>query len=372
MSNTRGLEGVVATTSSVSSIIDDVLTYQGYQIDDLANYSSFEEVVYLLWNSKLPNKAELEEFSTNLIKNMTVPNEIFDYMKLYPIADVHPMAALRTAISQLGLYDHEANEVDADTAKRIALRLQAKIATIVTGFARIRNGKEPVEPKEGLSFAANFLYMLNGEEPKDTEIDAINKALVLHADHELNASTFTARVCVATLSDFYSGITSAIGALKGPLHGGANERVMAMLSEIGEVSNVDEYIQKMFDKKEKIMGFGHRVYKSGDPRAKHLRDMSYKLTNITGETKWYDISVAVEEKVTKEKGLPPNVDFYSASVYHSLGIDHDLFTPIFAVSRVSGWNAHILEQYADNRLIRPRAEYVGPNTQKYIPLNDRD
>lgn len=371
MSQTRGLEGVVATTSSVSSIIDDVLTYQGYHIDDLANYSSFEEVVFLLWNGKLPNKTELETFSNELVANMSVPNEIFNDMKAYPIAEVHPMAALRTAVSQLGLYDQEADEVTEDAAKRIALRLQAKIATIVTGFARIRNGKEPIKPKDNLGFAANLLYMLNGEEPKDVAVDAVNKALVLHADHELNASTFTARVCVATLSDFYSGITAAIGALKGPLHGGANERVMAMLSEIGEVDQVDDYIQGLFDKKEKIMGFGHRVYKNGDPRAKHLRDMSKKLTGIAGESKWYDMSVAVEEKVTNDKGLLPNVDFYSASVYHSLGIDHDLFTPIFAVSRTAGWNAHILEQYADNRLIRPRAEYVGPDTQKYIPLDER-
>ncbi|GAK02937.1 citrate synthase [Geomicrobium sp. JCM 19037] len=371
MSQTKGLEGVVATTSSVSSIIDDVLTYQGYHIDDLAEKSSFEEVVYLLWNGQLPNKEELQSFSQQLVENMEVPEEIFNYMKAYPIADVHPMAALRTAVSQLGLYDAEADESDIETAKRIAVKLQAKIATVVTGFARIREGKEPVAPKKDLSFAANFLYMLNGEEPNETATDAFNKALVLHADHELNASTFTARVCVATLSDFYSGITAAIGALKGPLHGGANERVMGMLSEIDTPENVDSYIQDMFDKKEKVMGFGHRVYKNGDPRAKHLREMSKKLADITGEDKWYEMSLAVEKKVTDSKGLLPNVDFYSASMYHSLGIDHDLFTPIFAVSRVSGWNAHILEQYSDNRLIRPRAEYVGPDKRSYVPLEER-
>ncbi|WP_100399855.1 citrate synthase [Bacillus sp. FJAT-44742] len=371
MSTTRGLEGVVATTSSVSSIIDDVLTYQGYDIDDLTDNASFEEVIYLLWNGRLPKKDELEELTKNLASDMEVPKEVFDYMKSYPIDKVHPMAALRTAVSQLALYDEEADEMTEEANRRKAIRLQARIPAIVTGFARIRNGKEPILPKKELSFAANFLYMLNGEEPDEISETAFNKALVLHADHELNASTFTARVCVATLSDVYSGITSAIGALKGPLHGGANERVMSTLMDIGEVDNVEPYIRKALDNKEKIMGFGHRVYKNGDPRAKHLRDMSKKLTSITGESKWYDMSVKVEEMVVGEKGLLPNVDFYSASVYHSLGIDHDLFTPIFATSRVSGWLAHILEQYSDNRLIRPRAEYVGPDKQAYVPLNER-
>ncbi|WP_018921708.1 citrate synthase [Salsuginibacillus kocurii] len=371
MSTTRGLEGVVATSSSVSSIIDDVLTYQGYNIDDLAENASFEEVIFLLWNGRLPNKEELDDLTKDLAANMSVPKEVLDYMKAYPIDEVHPMAALRTAVSQLGLYDSEADEMNEEANKRKAIRLQAKIPTIVTAFARLRNGKEPVEPKEGLSFAANFLYMLNEEDPDEISVDAFNKALVLHADHELNASTFTARVCVATLSDVYSGVTAAIGALKGPLHGGANERVMAMLTEIGSVDQVEPYLKQAFDNKEKIMGFGHRVYKQGDPRAKHLREMSKKLTGITGEDKWYNMSVKMEEIVTREKNLPPNVDFYSASVYHSLGIDHDLFTPIFATSRVSGWLAHILEQFADNRLIRPRAEYVGPGKQAYIPLEKR-
>ncbi|PSL44073.1 citrate synthase [Salsuginibacillus halophilus] len=371
MSTTRGLEGIVATQSSVSSIIDDQLTYQGYDIDDLTENASFEEVIYLLWNGRLPKEDELKTFTRDIAENMEVPQPIFDYMKNYDIENVHPMAALRTAVSQLGLYDDEADVMDEAANQRKAVRLQGKVPGIVTGFARIRNGKEPIAPKTDYSFAANFLYMLNGEEPDEISIDAFNKALVLHADHELNASTFTARVCVATLSDIYSGVTAAIGALKGPLHGGANERVMAMLNEIGSVDQVEPYIRKAFDNKEKIMGFGHRVYQQGDPRAKHLREMSHKLTEITGESKWYDMSMKVEELVTNEKGLPPNVDFYSASVYHSLGIDHDLFTPIFATSRVSGWLAHILEQYADNRLIRPRAEYVGPDKQKFIPIEER-
>lgn len=368
---TKGLEGIVATTSSISSIIDDTLTYVGYNIDDLAENATFEEVVYLLWHRKLPNKQELSELKNDLAENMNLPNEVLAHFKTYPINDVHPMAALRTAISLIALYDEEADEMDAEANYRKAIRLQAKIPTIVAAFARVRKGLEPVDPRKDLSFAANFLYMLSGEEPDAVAVEAIDKALVLHADHELNASTFTARVCVATLSDVYSGITSAIGALKGPLHGGANEAVMNMLTEIGSLDNVEPYIRQKLDNREKIMGFGHRVYRKGDPRAKHLKEMSEKLTKLTGEPQWYDMSTKIESIVTGEKNLPPNVDFYSASVYHSLGIDHDLFTPIFAISRVSGWLAHILEQYENNRLIRPRAEYTGPGKQQYIPIEDR-
>ncbi|WP_096202711.1 citrate synthase [Bacillus sp. FJAT-45350] len=371
MSTTKGLEGIVATTSSVSSIIDSVLTYQGYNIDDLADNASFEEVIFLLWNGRLPKQDELTELTKQLAVNSEVPKEIFEQMKSYPNDKVHPMAALRTAVSSLALYDENADELNEEENKSKAIRLQAKMPTIVAGFSRIREGKEPVAPRSDLGVAANFLYMLNGEEPDEISVNAIDKALVLHADHELNASTFTARVCVATLSDMYSGITAAIGALKGPLHGGANEAVMAMLMDIGDVDNVDSYIRRALDNKVKIMGFGHRVYKDGDPRAKHLREMSKQLTTITGEPKWYDMSIKIDEMVSGEKGLLPNVDFYSASVYHSLGIKHDLFTPIFAVSRTSGWLAHILEQYSNNRLIRPRAEYVGPDKQVYVPIEQR-
>ncbi|OEH91857.1 citrate synthase [Bacillus solimangrovi] len=371
MTTTRGLEGIVATQSSVSSIIDDQLTYAGFDIDDLAENASFEEVIYLLWHGKLPNKEELDELKGQLAEEAQIPQEIVNHFKSYDLNTVHPMAALRTAISMLGLFDSEADVMDEDANYRKAIRLQAKLPSVVAAFSRIRKGQEPVAPRKDLTIAANFLYMLNGEEPESIAEEAINKALVLHADHELNASTFTARVCVATLSDVYSGVTAAIGALKGPLHGGANERVMKMLSEINEVENVEGYVQRAFENKEKIMGFGHRVYRQGDPRAKHLRAMSKELTNITGETKWYEMSTKMEGIVTAEKGLPPNVDFYSASVYHSLGIDHDLFTPIFAVSRVSGWLAHILEQYSNNRLIRPRAEYIGPQKQEYVRLENR-
>lgn len=371
MTATRGLEGVVATTSSISSIIDDTLTYVGYNIDDLTNNASFEEIIYLLWNLKLPTASELDALKKDLAENAALPKEVIEHFKMYPIKDVHPMAALRSAVSLLGLYDEEADVMEEGANFRKAVRLQAKIPTIVTSFARIRNGKEPIAPRTDLGFAANFLYMLTGNEPADIEVEAFNKALVLHADHELNASTFTARVCVATLSDVYSGVTAAIGALKGPLHGGANEQVMKMLTEIDSVDSVESVIREKLANKEKIMGFGHRVYQQGDPRAKHLKEMSKKLTELRGESKYYEMSTKIEELVTSEKGLPPNVDFYSASVYHSLGIDHDLFTPIFAVSRVSGWLAHILEQYSNNRLIRPRADYIGPGKQAYVPVEQR-
>lgn len=371
MAKAKGLEGVVATQSSISSIIDDQLTYVGYTIDDLAENSTFEEVVFLLWNLRLPTQEELDNLKQELANNMEVPDAIIDHLRSHNLADVHPMAALRTAVSLLGMYDEEVEVMEEAANRRKAIRLQAQISTIIAAFARIRKGEEPVKPKKDLNYAANFLYMLNGKEPDKIEVEAIDKALILHADHELNASTFTARVCVATLSDVYSGITAAIGALKGPLHGGANEAVMKMLNEIEEEDRAIPYIKEKLANKEVIMGMGHRVYRKGDPRAKHLKVMSKELTKITGQSKWYNMSVKIEEFIREEKSLPANVDFYSASVYHSLGIDHDLFTPVFAMSRVSGWTAHILEQYDNNRLIRPRAEYTGPTTQKYIPIDQR-
>ncbi|MFD3445339.1 citrate synthase [Microbacteriaceae bacterium 4G12] len=367
----RGLEGVVATTSSISSIIDDTLAYVGYEIDDLADNATFEEVVYLLWHRKLPNKAQLEELKGQLAEHAPVPEEVLNYLKATKLDKAHPMSVLRTAVSMLSLYDEDAEVMNEQANYLKAVKLQAKVSTLVAAYARIRKGLEPVAPKADLCFAANFLYMLNDREPNAIEVEAFDKALVLHADHELNASTFTARVCVATLSDVYSGITAAIGALKGPLHGGANENVMKMLMEIGDVENVEPYILNALNNKVKIMGFGHRVYRNGDPRAKHLKAMSEQLGILTGQRKWYDMSVKIEEIVTSSKGLPPNVDFYSASTYHCLGIDSDLFTPIFAVSRMSGWLAHILEQYQNNRLIRPRADYDGPVNQKYVSIEQR-
>lgn len=366
----KGLEGIVASTSSISSIIDGVLAYRGIHIDELAEQSNFEEVVYLLWHGTLPKAKALEDLKRALGANASVHPAILEMMRLSP-RDVHPMALLRTAVSALALFDSEAQDMSVEANLRKATRLVAKMPTLVAAWARIRSGKEPVEPQDDQSIAYNFLYMLNGVEPDPVAVMALDKALVLHADHELNASTFAARVTVGTLSDMYSGVTSAMGALKGPLHGGANEAVMAMLEEIGSPDRVEAYIKDKLAKKERIMGFGHRVYKDGDPRAKHLRLMSEKLTNIVGESKWYEMSVMIEKIVTETKGLKPNVDFYSASVYHSLGIPRDLFTPIFAMSRMAGWTAHILEQYADNRLIRPRAEYVGPVGVHYVPLSER-
>ncbi|GAB6988482.1 citrate synthase [Paenibacillus pini] len=370
MTATKGLEGIVAASSSISSIVDGVLTYRGYDIDDLAVNASFEEVAYLLWFGKLPNAAELQELERDLSEYAPIPDSLIEQMKLYP-PDTNTMAALRSAVSALALYDEEADDMSREANERKAIKLQAQLPTIIAALARIRQGEEPVAPQAGLSIAENFLYMLRGEKPEETSVKALDQALVLHADHELNASTFAARVTVATLSDIYSGVTSAIGALKGPLHGGANEAVMKMLKEIGSLDQVDSFIQQKLDNKDKIMGFGHRVYKNGDPRAKHLQKMSSELGEMKGDMTLYDMSVRIEEIVTGQKGLKPNVDFYSASVYTQLGIEHELFTPIFAISRVSGWAAHILEQYENNRIIRPRAEYVGLTDQKYVPLEQR-
>jgi citrate synthase len=370
MTATKGLEGIVATTSSISSIEDGILTYRGIDIDDLALNATFEEVIYLLWFGKLPTKSELEKLQNDLNASSEVPAGIIEQLKLNP-KNVNSMAVLRTAVSSLALYDEESNDMSPESNVRKAIKLQAQIPAVIAAYARIREGKEPLASKGYPSIAANFLYQMTGKEPNSVAIEALDKGLVLHADHELNASTFAARVTVATLSDMYSGITSAIGALKGPLHGGANEAVMAMLEDIGTVDNVESYINSALERKDKIMGFGHRVYKNGDPRAKHLQKMSQELGKITGNLKWYDMSIKVEELVTGQKGLKPNVDFYSASVYTTLEIPRDLFTPIFAISRTSGWTAHILEQYENNRLIRPRAEYTGLVNQKYIPIDQR-
>ncbi len=370
MSVTKGLEGIVAASSSISSIIDGVLTYRGYDIDNLAEHASFEEVAYLLWYGELPDAKRLEALKQQLSEYAVIPDLVVDLLRGAP-KNANAMAVLRTAVSALALNDPEANDMSEESNLRKAIKLQAQLPTIVATYARVREGKEPIAPLANVSIAHNFLYMLTGAQPESIAVQALDKALVLHADHELNASTFASRVTVATLSDIYSGVTSAIGALKGPLHGGANEAVMAMLEEIGSEANVEPYIQDKLANKAKIMGFGHRVYKNGDPRAKHLQAMSRELGELTGNLKWYNMSTKIEELVTGLKGLKPNVDFYSASVYTTLEIPRDLFTPIFAISRCSGWTAHILEQYSDNRLIRPRAEYVGPVGQQYVSIQDR-
>lgn len=368
--STAGLEGIVATQSSISSIIDGILTYRGIDIDELADQASFEEVVYLLWKGDLPNSEQLAQLRSDLAMYAELPSEIISLLKSLP-KNAHPMATLRTIVSTLGSYDADARDMTPEANYLKALKVQAKISSIVAAIQRIREGKEILSPNPEYGYAENFLYMLKGNAPDQIAIEAFNKALVLHADHELNASTFSARVTVATLADLYAGVVSAIGTLSGPLHGGANEAVMAMLEEIGDLDKVEPFIRQALAEKRKVMGFGHRVYKTGDPRAKHLKKMSEKLTLLTGQPKLYHMSVKIDEIITTEKGLMPNVDFYSASVYHSLGIERDLFTPIFAVSRTSGWTAHILEQYANNRLIRPRAEYVGPDKRHYVPIDQR-
>lgn len=366
----KGLEGITALSSEICSIIDGVLTYRGYNIDDLAKQSSFEEVAFLLWYGHLPNKVELDQHRKALQENAFISKKLIDQIRLYP-TNAHPMTTLRTAVSALCMFDEEADVNTHEANQRKAVRLTAKIPTIIAAIARLRDGLEPIAPREDLGLVANFLYMLAGKEQSEVAVKALDTVLILQADHELNASTFAARVTAATLADMYSSVTAAIGALKGPLHGGANEQVMVMLREIGSLANTEAYILDKLDHKQKIMGFGHRVYKDGDPRAKHLRVMSHKLGEQHGDTKWYDISEKVEQLVFAKKGLKPNVDFYSATVYHYLDLSEDLFTPLFAMSRITGWTAHIMEQYNDNRLIRPRADYVGAKNQKYVPLENR-
>jgi citrate synthase len=358
----KGLEGIVATTSSICYIDGDagVLSYRGIDIHELAAKSTFEETTYLLWNGTLPTAAELETFTKELAGARTLPAEVIALLRSVPTTAT-PMEVLRTAVSLLSIYD--ADEKDSSHAANVrkSFRLTAQIAMIVAVFDRIRKGKNIVEADPSLSHAGNFLWMLNGEKPSDTATRAFDIALILHADHELNASTFAARVIAATLSDLHSAITGAIGALKGPLHGGANEATMRLLYAIDEAGEDPvEHVRQMFANKQKISGFGHRVYHTEDPRATHLRRMSGELGKAAGHTKWFDMSQKIEAFVKAEKKLNANVDFYSASTYTTLGIDIDLFTPIFAISRIAGWAAHVIEQHDDNRLIRPRADYTGP------------
>jgi citrate synthase len=370
----KGLAGVVAANSGICWIDGDagVLAYRGIDIHELAEKSTFEESTYLLWFGRLPSRAELDEFSKRLSDARQMDPKIIDLLRSFP-SSATPMEVLRTAVSALSFYDPDEsdNEHDANVSK--SFRLTSQIAMLVAAYDRLRKGKTVVEPDKSLSHAANFLWMLNGEKPSATATRTFDVALILHADHELNASTFAARVIAATLSDIHSAITGAIGALKGPLHGGANEAVMRMLFAIDKegVDPVD-HVAKLLAQKKKISGFGHRVYHTEDPRATHLRKMSEELGESSGNAKWFKMSRAIEKHVLAEKKLNANVDFYSASTYTMLGIDLDLFTPIFAVSRISGWAAHVIEQLDDNRLIRPRAEYIGPDYPvKYIAVEKR-
>jgi citrate synthase len=370
-----GLEDVVATSSAICYLDGDrgVLAYCGYDIHDLARGSTFEEVCYLLWHRRLPTRAELGDLQSQFAAARALPEPILRLMRSLPPVD--GMDALRTITSALAHYDAEADDASPQAQYRKAVRLTAQTGTVVATWGRLRAGGGPIPPDPVMSHAANFLYMLTGERPNPVAIRAFDVALILHADHELNASTFAARVAAATLTDIYSAIVAGIGALKGPLHGGANAEVMKMLLDFGQnasADRVDEAIRAKFARKEKIAGFGHRVYRTEDPRATHLRQMSQELGKRAGNAAWFDMSQRIEALVKAEKKLNANVDFYSASTYYSLGIPIDLFTPIFAVSRISGWTAHVLEQYANNRLIRPRADYIGPEyPPRYRALEDR-
>ena len=367
-----GLRGVAAATSSMSDVIGDKgqLIYQGFDIHDLATQSTFEEVIFLLWNKRLPKQTELEELKQALSDEYEVPSEIIDLIKRIP-RDADPIDVLRTTVSALEFYDPNSRDLSREASVKTAVKLTAQFPTLVAAAERIRNGLEPVKPNPKFNIGTNFLSMLKGEMPSDQDARMFDIALILHADHELNASTFAARVVAGTLADMYGAVTAAIAALSGPLHGGANTAVMKTLLEIGDVGNVDSFIKKALAEKRKIMGFGHAVYRTEDPRATHLRRFSQEMGERTGNMKWYDMSRKVEEVMMREKGLYPNVDFFSASTYYMMGIPLDLYTPIFAVSRISGWTGHILEQYADNKLIRPRAEYIGARDSKYIPIAER-
>lgn len=371
----KGLEGIVAANSGICWIDGDagVLAYRGIDIHELAENSTFEETTYLLWNGVLPTRSELSEFQSQLAGARSLDSRIIDLLRVCP-SSATPMEVLRTAVSALSFYDPDEKDNTHDANVRKGYNLTAQIAMIVAVYDRLRKGLEVVPPDRSISHAANFLWMLNGVMPSETAVQTMDLALVLHAEHELNASTFAARVIAATLADIHSAVTGAIGALKGPLHGGANEAVMRLLYCIDEAkADPVEYVKCMLAAKQKISGFGHRVYKTEDPRATHLRRMSEQLGKDAGQPKWFEMSRAIEIFIKADKKLNANVDFYSASTYAILGIDIDLYTPIFAVSRIAGWAAHIIEQLDDNRLIRPRAEYIGPvYPSPYIPIDDRE
>jgi citrate synthase len=373
-SASKGLEGIVAANSGICWIDGEagVLSYRGIDIHELAVHSTFEETTYLLWNGTLPTRLALREFHTQLSLARELDFRIVGLLRTAP-ASAAPMEVLRTAVSALSFYDADEKDNSHDANVRKAYHLTAQLAMIVAIYDRVRKGLEIIPPDRSLSHAANFLWMLRGERPSPTAVKTMDMALILHAEHELNASTFAARVIAATLADMHSAITGAIGALKGPLHGGANEGVMRLLYAIDKAgADPVEYVKNMFAARQKISGFGHRVYKTEDPRATHLRLMSEQLGKDAGQTKWFEMSRAIEIYINQEKKLNANVDFYSASTYATLGIDIDLYTPIFAISRIAGWAAHVIEQLDDNRLIRPRAEYLGPPyPAPYIPMEKR-
>lgn len=369
----KGLEGVVASDTELSFIDGEqgVLLYRGYDIHDLAREASFPEALYLLWNEDLPDADELTSFRNRLAGHRALDEDLLEILRNLP-REAAAMGALRTAVSAQGNFDRGDDEdLSPEAGRRRAVRLVASIPTIIAAFHRIREGEDPVAPDPSLGHAANFLYMLRGEEPADVEARALDTSLLLYLDHGLNASTFTCRVIASTLSDLYSAVTGGIGALRGALHGGANEQAMRMLLEIGDVSKAEGWVDDALDQGKKIMGFGHRVYRTEDPRATHLRRMSEELSSSLGEPEWHEIARTVEATMLDRKGINCNVDFYCAIVYYTLGIPLDLYTPLFAAGRVGGWTAHVMEQQADNRLIRPRAEYVGRKDRTFVPLGER-
>jgi len=371
-----GLQDVIVAESTICYIDGrrGQLVYRGYDIDDLAENATFEEVSFLLWNGHLPTQEELSAQQEQFAAALSLPDPLVAILKLLP-AETHPMRVLEVAVAALGCLDADGDNI-TDTANRAkALDISAKLPVITAAWHRMRRGLEPIAPDPSRSVAYNFLKMLDGVEPDDYAVRTFDVALILHADHELNASTFSARVTAATLSDIYSSVVSAIGTLKGPLHGGANEQVMTMLERIGDLDNVDEWMTSHLANKQKVMGFGHRVYRTKDPRAKILEKMAEELGKRMGDTKWFEMSRRVEElfqPTVAAKGVYPNVDFYSASAYQVMGIPRDLFTPIFACSRVVGWTAHLMEQYANNRIIRPASDYVGPIGLRYTPIEERE
>lgn len=367
-----GLEDVVAAETHICKIDGQKgrLIYCGYDIQDLAENSTFEEVVHLLWHLRLPTERELEILTLELEEASEIPREIMDILQRFA-PRLSGMGMLRTFVSMLAHFDPEAGDRSTAANENKALRIVAKIPTLIAAFDRFRKGNQLVDPKKGQNLATRFLYQLFGKDPLPEAAKAMDVALVLHAEHEFNASTFAARVAAATLSDIYSSVTAAIATLKGPLHGGANEEVIKMLRQIGRPENVREFLAEQLADKKKIFGFGHRVYKTMDPRAKHLMKMSEALGHARGQTRWFELSVEVQKVMKGLKGLDPNVDFYSASLYETMGVPTDLFTAIFAMARSAGWTAHILEQYRNNRLIRPLSEYRGPLDLKYVPMDRR-
>jgi citrate synthase len=367
-----GLRGVVAAQSAIGDVDGEngILIYQGYNIHDLAEHSTFEEVVFLLWNGRLPKANELAALTAEIRANYEAPPELIALMKQFP-ADAEPMDVLRTAVSSLDFYDKNGHGTDREHAMKAAIKMTAQIGTISAAWDRIRKGKEVVAPDHTLSIAENFLFMLRGERADADESHLFDVCLMLHADHELNASTFTTRVVSGTLAGMYGAVTAGIAALAGPLHGGANTNVMKMLIEIGDLDKVDGWVDQALAEHRKIMGIGHAVYHTEDPRATWLRKYSQHMAEKKGISKWYEMSRRIEQLMLEKKGMFPNVDFYSASTYYLMDIPLDLYTPIFAVSRISGWTGHILEQYGHNKLIRPRAEYIGARDLKYTPMAER-